>query len=190
MSEDKHHDAADGAALPQTRLWDGDGFATDVWRSLADEEALPSSGAIVVSLARWQRERHLILAGGGRRVGVRVGPDEQIGEERSVIDGLRLIVLLFPKFTDGRAYSTARRLREQLGFEGELRASGDVLFDQLPLMIRCGFGSFEITDAATIRKLERSAPPVSLASYQQRLLGRMCRSTADGGGARHLSAAE
>ena len=56
---------------------------------------------------------------------------------------LRLIVLDFPKFSDGRAYSQARLLRGWLGYAGELRATGGVLQDQLPFMLRCGFDSFE-----------------------------------------------
>lgn len=49
------------------------------------------------------------------------------------------IDLHFPKFTDGRAYSQARLLRQRRGFTGELRATGDVLIDQLVHMARCGF---------------------------------------------------
>lgn len=56
---------------------------------------------------------------------------------------LRLIVLNFPKFSDGRAYSQARLLRGRLGYRGELRATGGVLIDQIPFMLRCGFDSFE-----------------------------------------------
>ena len=56
---------------------------------------------------------------------------------------LRLIVLDFPKFSDGRAYSQARLLRGRLGYTGELRATGGVLQDQVPFMLRCGFDSFE-----------------------------------------------
>ncbi len=56
---------------------------------------------------------------------------------------LELIVLHFPKFSDGRAYSQARLLRERLGYRGELRATGGVLQDQLPFLLRCGFDSFE-----------------------------------------------
>lgn len=56
---------------------------------------------------------------------------------------LRLIVLDFPKFSDGRAYSQARLLRGRLGYRGELRATGGVLQDQIAFMLRCGFDSFE-----------------------------------------------
>jgi len=59
------------------------------------------------------------------------------------LGGVKLIVLDFPKFTDGRAYSQARLLRERLGYQGDLRATGAVLLDQLPFLLRCGFDSFE-----------------------------------------------
>ena len=55
------------------------------------------------------------------------------------LDGVTRIDLHFPKFTDGRAYSQAFLLRRRLGFAGELRATGDVLIDQLVQMERTGF---------------------------------------------------
>ena len=57
------------------------------------------------------------------------------------IGQLALVEVSFPTFRDGRGYSAARVLREA-GYTGELRAAGDVLVDQLPLMRRCGFDSF------------------------------------------------
>src|SRR4051812_37467154 len=61
----------------------------------------------------------------------------------SALPRVKLIVLKFPKFTDGRAYSQARLLRERLGYTGELHATGAVFLDQLPFLLRCGFDSFE-----------------------------------------------
>ena len=55
------------------------------------------------------------------------------------LDGITRIDLHFPKFTDGRAYSQARLLRQRRQFTGEIRATGDVLIDQLVHMARCGF---------------------------------------------------
>jgi len=55
------------------------------------------------------------------------------------LNGITRIDLRFPKFTDGRAYSQAYLLRRRMGFTGELRATGDVLPDQLQLMQRSGF---------------------------------------------------
>ena len=57
------------------------------------------------------------------------------------------MVLEFPTFTDGRAYSYARTLRERYGYAGEVRATGDVLRDQLAFMQRAGFDAFELADA-------------------------------------------
>ncbi len=71
---------------------------------------------------------------------------------------LKLVEVAFPKFRDGRGYSTARTLREA-GYAGELRAQGDVLVDQIPLMRRCGFDSFApeapVDEAALTRAVER-----------------------------------
>ena len=64
-----------------------------------------------------------------------------------------IIALDFPKFSDGRAFSTARLLREKHGYAGELRAVGNVLADQIPLMRRVGFDTFEVTNAPTRRAL-------------------------------------
>lgn len=57
------------------------------------------------------------------------------------LQGVERIELSFPKFTDGRAYSQAWRLRRRHGFEGDIRACGDVRVDQLQQMARSGFSS-------------------------------------------------
>ncbi|HSV51589.1 MAG TPA: DUF934 domain-containing protein [Burkholderiaceae bacterium] len=62
------------------------------------------------------------------------------------LEGVDRIDLQFPKFTDGRAYSQAFLLRRRLGFKGEIRATGDVLIDQLVQMQRTGF------DVAVLRE--------------------------------------
>jgi len=77
----------------------------------------------------------------------------QLGDRLS---GVKLIVLDFPKFTDGRAYSQARLLRERLGYRGGLRATGAVFLDQLPFMLRCGFDSFESDQKGFGQALEKA----------------------------------
>lgn len=72
---------------------------------------------------------------------VRIEAGDDAGVLLPHLDRLALIEVSFPKFRDGRGYSTARILREA-GYTGELRAQGDVLVDQIPLMRRCGFDSF------------------------------------------------
>ena len=72
---------------------------------------------------------------------VRLESDEDARALIPHLDRLTLIEIAFPKFRDGRGYSSARILREA-GFKGELRAAGDVLVDQIVYMTRCGFDTF------------------------------------------------
>lgn len=62
------------------------------------------------------------------------------------LNTVSLLVLDFPHFTDGRAYSQAVEIRRHLGWQGEIRAKGHVLRDQLSHMYRCGFNSFAISE--------------------------------------------
>lgn len=57
------------------------------------------------------------------------------------LDGITLVELNFPLFSDGRAFSQAFLLRRRMGFQGDIRATGDVLVDQLVQMARSGFSS-------------------------------------------------
>jgi uncharacterized protein (DUF934 family) len=72
---------------------------------------------------------------------VRIEAGDDVAPLLGSLDRIALVEVSFPKFRDGRGYSTARILREA-GYIGELRAQGDVLVDQIPLMRRCGFDSF------------------------------------------------
>ena len=83
------------------------------------------------------------------RSAIEVASGEAVDALAPYLQRLALIALAFPKFSDGRAYSSARLLRERLGFTGELRAIGDVLADQIPLMRRCGITSFAVSHAPT-----------------------------------------
>lgn len=118
----------------------------DAWVFLADDDELPATGQVVVSLERWQTTAMDLLAS-GLTLGVRLGAGQRAEEIADSIDAFSLIALEFPKFTDGRPYSTARLLRERYGYFGELRAVGDVLRDQLFFMQRCGFDSFDVAEA-------------------------------------------
>ncbi len=150
-------------------VWRREGFAEDVWTKLADGDALPSAGAIIVSAARWRAEREA-LSGRADPVGVAISPGKQAYEHLREAAERPLVALEFPKFADGRAFSLAQLLRQRYAFKGELRAIGDVLLDELALMLRCGFDSFEITNEPTLRALERGwKPPVSLY-YQPSLV--------------------
>jgi uncharacterized protein (DUF934 family) len=145
-------------------LWRREGFAEDEWIYLADALA-PADGAIVVSLKRWLAERDALslrLAPVG--VALEAGTDAQA--HLAELANRPLVALTFAKFADGRAFSYARLLRDRHGFRGELRAVGDVLIDEIPLMLRCGFDTFEVTDAPTLRALKAGRLPGPPIHYQ------------------------
>ena len=146
------------------KLWRGGRFEPDTWRSLDDAEMLPIEGRAILTLSRWRAEQ-ATLAALSVPLGIKVQSNEALDPETDDLDRLQLIALAFPKFTDGRAYSTARRLKEW-GYKGEIRATGDVLLDQIPLMLRCGFDSLEIVHAPTIEALERGELPAVTRTYQ------------------------
>jgi uncharacterized protein (DUF934 family) len=81
------------------------------------------------------------LAGQDDATSVRIEAGDDARALLPHLKHLALIEISFPSFRDGRGYSAARILREG-GYRGELRAAGDVLVDQIPLMRRCGFDSF------------------------------------------------
>lgn len=123
-----------------------DGRVTpDPWTPLADDAPLPAEGPIIVSLQRLRADREALLSRGAP-LGVRLKSGELAREIAHEVGALALVALEFPSFRDGRAYSTARLLRERYGFKGELRAIGNVLRDQFLFMHRCGFDAFEVAD--------------------------------------------
>ncbi len=98
-------------------------------------------GPTVVPLSTWQ-EHPSELLGRGHPVGVWLKPDDDHASIAGDLGHLALVAVHFPKFADGRGYSTAFLLRTRHGYKGELRAIGDVGRDQLFLLKRCGFDSF------------------------------------------------
>lgn len=127
----------------------------DPWRHVGADEPLPAEGPIVVPFARWKAERDSLLAL-NTPLGVRIGNAQPVADLAQDLARLELVVLEFPKFVDGRAYSQARLLRERYDYRGELRATGEVLRDQLQFMQRCGFDAFEIA-AANAAEIWRAA---------------------------------
>ena len=121
--------------------------ATDSWQWLKGDAAaeVPADGDVIVPLALWRSQREALLARPGR-IGVWLKSDDEPG---AIADDLRLfgvVAVDFPKFGDGRGYSTARLLRERYGWKGELRAVGDIFRDQLFYLASCGFNSFVLRE--------------------------------------------
>jgi uncharacterized protein (DUF934 family) len=128
-------------------------LTNDTWTVLTDDAALPAGGPLLVSLARWEKERELLRTRNDA-IGVQLPNSAAVETISADLDRIELVTLHFPKFNDGRAFSQARQLRERHGFKGELRATGQVLRDQLLFMARCGFDAFEIAKGEPVEAWE------------------------------------
>ena len=139
-------------------------FEPDARTLVADDAELPA-GAFFVSLARFRAERETLLSRGAD-LGILLEPTDRIEEIGEDLPHVGALAVRFPKFGDGRGYSTARLARERYGFKGELRAIGDVLWDQLEAYGRCGFDTLVIVDGPTRRRLEAGERPIVPIHYQ------------------------
>jgi len=129
--------------------------AEDLFTDVADDAA-PPDGPVILSLARFQAEGDALISG-GRPVGVRVQPGEAVEDLAYDLPRLALVALVFPRFGDGRAYTSATLLRQRLGFTGEVRAVGEVLREQALFMVRCGVDAFVPADGSTPEDWARAA---------------------------------
>lgn len=134
----------------------------------AEAIALPAI-AQLLPLAVWLARRTEILASGvahGVWLDAGEGPETIAGD----LQHLAVIGVNFPKFTDGRGYSTARLLRQRYAFQGEIRAVGDVLQDQLYFMKRCGFDAYALREdkdiAAALKSLDDFSDSYQAAADQ------------------------
>jgi uncharacterized protein (DUF934 family) len=113
----------------------------DPWHALGGEDGPPVSITpaphLLLDLAQWHAVRAFWPA--GVPVGLKLANDQDVEDVAADLPRLALLALHFPKWTDGRAYSQARLLRSRWRFAGEVRATGEVLVDMLPLLQRTGF---------------------------------------------------
>jgi uncharacterized protein (DUF934 family) len=133
----------------------------DVYTDVSQDSIVPVIGAIIISLAQWQAHR-ASLEDRTDPLGIRLSSDEKAEAIAADLAHFNLIALEFPIFRDGRAYSTARLLRERYGYAGELRAVGDVLLEQLHFMNRVGFNSFDIRSSDAVHDWEIAAADMTV----------------------------
>lgn len=149
-------------------------LVADDWHHVADDHPLPEGGRMIVSWHRWQAE----LEGAGEvprvppdRLGVVAPGDTEPEQLARLVGHASLIALRIPKFADGRHFTSARLLRERFGFEGELRATGDVVPDQVFYMHRVGYNAFELPPGPR-RDAALSALDTFSVTYQAAVAGR------------------
>lgn len=126
----------------------------DPW---ADDDAF-------LSLEAWQARRRDLIAT-TEPLALRLGPDDDVDALGADAHRFAVIAIDFPAFNDGRGYSAARILRERYGYPGELRATGQVLRDQLFFMLRCGFDAFQVVDPGAADDFARAVGEFSVV-YQ------------------------
>jgi uncharacterized protein (DUF934 family) len=126
----------------------------DRYTRVGDDAPIPDGVPVIVTAERFLADPEGISGREGQ-TGVLWPNNRRVAELAPRLDRLALVALVFPLFKDGRAYSQARLLREQYGFRGELRATGDVLRDQFMFLLRAGFDAFEVkkdADAAVFAR--------------------------------------
>lgn len=140
--------------LAAPRLWTPAGFRDDPWRHAESADALAGNDCVILPL-----QVFLALDPGARRaararLGVLLAPGEPLERIAGLLDQLSLVALAFPAFNDGRSFSKAELLRGRHGFAGAIRATGQILVDQLPHMLRLGFDQFEVSHPVLLKRLE------------------------------------
>ena len=118
---------------------------SDAYVEVETLEELPDGQAAILPAEVFQEHRQT-LEGRNAALGVRLPNDRPVSEIADDLNRLDAIVLEFPAFKDGRAYSQARLLRQRHGYTGEIRATGEVLQDQAIFLVRCGFDAFQVDD--------------------------------------------
>ena len=137
------------------RLWTEQGFCDDAWQRVEELPAVAGDACYLLSMGVFLSvgdNRRAELAG---RLGVEIAPGEPLDDIVPHLDALGLVALAFPAFSDGRSFSKAELLRTRHGYQGPLRAVGDVLIDQIPHMLRTGFSEFAISNPTTLKRLEK-----------------------------------
>jgi uncharacterized protein (DUF934 family) len=126
-------------------------------------ETIPESGSITLPLDRWVAEQQT-LAARPDPVGVRLLPDSDLAEISNHLANLQLIVIEFPVLADGRVFSFARLLRRN-GYQGEIRAIGNFVTDQMYYLQRVGVDSFELPETVSEQTVRETLNRFSV-SYQ------------------------
>jgi uncharacterized protein (DUF934 family) len=142
----------------------------DQWHTVGGEDGPqthpPTKSYSLLTLGQWHAVREHWPAKGNadyKPVGVILGNDHDVEVLEADLPKLELVVLNFPKWVDGRAYSQAHILRSRYRFTGEIRAVGEVLVDMMPLLARTGF------DAVALRaNQDRAAAERALGFFAAR----------------------
>ena len=116
----------------------------NTWTIVSDKEIKADDVNVIIPTVLYSENLSTQVKNG--KIAFLLESDQSVNDLPEGFESSPLIAVNFPAFTDGRAYSIARELREIKGYTGEIRAVGDVLHDQLNAMERCGFDAFDLRD--------------------------------------------
>ncbi len=133
------------------RLWSRDGFRDDQWIRAGKSDPDQS---VILPLAVYAGLDETVRRDAAKRLAVELQPGDELDDFFPYLDQLPMIALAFPVFSDGRSFSRAELLRSRHGYNGTLRATGDVLIDQIPHMHRTGIDEFEVSNETALARLE------------------------------------
>ncbi|MCG5243278.1 DUF934 domain-containing protein [Azospirillum doebereinerae] len=136
--------------------------AEDSWSLIPDGEPVPNDRPAIISFERWQAER-ASFDGRNAKLGVRLKGGTLAGAVAADLDRFALVAVEFPKFRDGRGFSTARELRERYGYTGEIRAVGHVIPDQYQFLMRTGFTSVEAPEGTNVESWADALTEITVA---------------------------
>lgn len=134
-------------------LWKDGTFISDSWHYIDEGEDPSPAGHVIMTLDWWQNMRDVFLPS-NVPIGVKIMAGETIAPIADDLHRLSLVALDFPAYTDGRSFSKAQVLREEFDYRDEIRATGDILIDQITMLQRCGFNALEVTDSNTVQALQ------------------------------------
>ena len=146
------HPTVEIGQKPMNLFKDG-AFVADLWRDLKQDEAVTDLHHVHIPFDVYLENREEIDAN-PRDLGLILRPGDDVDALGDAAKQFASIVVEFPAFTDGRGYSYARLLRERYNYEGELRARGDILTDQVAYFFRCGFDALTVENEATKKALQ------------------------------------
>ncbi|HEY8574725.1 MAG TPA: phosphoadenylyl-sulfate reductase [Devosia sp.] len=153
------------AAATKHTLWKDGAFIADPFREWAEDDTPATAAYKHVPLAVFLANREAFLAT-QHPLGLLVVPGDRIEDVEGDLERFASVAIKFPAFTDGRGYSTARLLAERYHYANEIRAVGDVLQDQIPLMRRCGINALVVTHEPTRQALVENRLPEVALFYQ------------------------
>ncbi|MCV0426711.1 MAG: DUF934 domain-containing protein [Roseibium sp.] len=133
-------------------------FVEENWTRVDVDTGTAVEGDGLVSQTLFLENAEVYLARAGKTA-VLVEAGDNVELLKPYLDRLAYVAVDFPSFADGRGFSAARVLREQIGFEGDIRAAGKYILDQVPLARRCGVSSFEISKPEVLKALKAGEWP-------------------------------